>query len=154
MEQNLPYIFAYLGLGIMLTVSGIGSSYGVTITGNATVGGLKKNPDMFGSAMILTILPSTQGLYGFAAFFILLNSLSGLDTLTIAQGLAIFAATTAVGIVGFFSAYKQAGVVANGINEMANGQDVFMRTLILGVFPEIYAILAFAAAFLSMSIML
>jgi len=39
--------------------------------------------------------------------------------------------------------------VANGIVEMSNGQDVFGKTLILAVFPELYAILAFAAAFLA-----
>ncbi|MBE6227206.1 MAG: V-type ATP synthase subunit K, partial [Bacteroidales bacterium] len=53
-------------------------------------------------------------------------------------------------IVGFYSAIKQASLVANGINEMANGNDVFGKTLILGVFPELYAILAFAAAFLAL----
>ena len=49
-----------------------------------------------------------------------------------------------------FSAVKQSGLVANGINEMANGQDVFSKTMILAVFPELYAILAFACAFLAL----
>jgi V/A-type H+-transporting ATPase subunit K len=41
-------------------------------------------------------------------------------------------------------------LVANGIVEMGNGNDVFGKTMILGVFPELYAILAFAAAFLAL----
>ena len=63
---------------------------------------------------------------------------------------AVLAVGVALGIVGFYSAIKQASLVANGINEMANGNDVFGKTLILGVFPELYAILAFAAAFLAL----
>ena len=74
MEQ-LPFFLAYTGMGIMLAAACIGSAFGVTIGGNATIGALKKNPDMFGSAMILCALPSTQGLYGFAAFFLMLNKL-------------------------------------------------------------------------------
>lgn len=149
MEQ-LPFFLAYIGLGIMLAVSCIGSTYGVTIGGNATIGALKKNPDIFGSSMILCALPSTQGLYGFAGFFLMLNKVKVMETLSINASLAILAAGVALGIVGFFSALKQSQLVANGINEMANGQDVFGKTLILAVFPELYAILAFAAAFLAL----
>ena len=31
-------ILAYIGVGLMLGLSGIGSAYGVTIGGNATIG--------------------------------------------------------------------------------------------------------------------
>ena len=149
MEQLLPLSLAYVGLGIMLSVSCIGSSIGVTIGGNATIGAMKKNPDIFGSSMILCALPSTQGLYGFAAFFLMLNRLLEMPVLALGQGFAIFAVGVALGIVGYVSAIRQANLVANGIVEMSNGQDVFGKTLILAVFPELYAILAFAAAFLA-----
>ena len=134
----------------MLAAACIGSAFGVTIGGNATIGALKKNPDLFGSAMILCALPSTQGLYGFAAFFLALGKVKVMETMTINESLAILAVGIALGIVGFYSAIKQASLVANGINEMANGNDVFGKTLILAVFPELYAILAFAAAFLAL----
>ena len=149
MEQLLPLTLAYVGLGIMLSVSCIGSSIGVTMGGNATIGAMKKNPDIFGQSMILCALPSTQGLYGFAAFFLMLNRLLAMPVLGLGQGFAIFAVGVALGIVGYISAIRQASLVANGIVEMSNGQDVFGKTLILAVFPELYAILAFAAAFLA-----
>lgn len=150
MEQSLPLILAYVGMAIMLAVACIGSAIGVTIGGNATIGAMKKNPDIFGSAMILCALPSTQGLYGFAAFFLMLNKVKELAILDLGQGLAIFAVGIAVGVVGLYSAIRQAQLVANGIVEMGNGHDVFGKTMILGVFPELYAILAFAAAFLAL----
>ena len=150
MGQTLPLFLAYTGLAIMLAVACIGSAIGVTIGGNATIGALKKNPDIFGSAMILCALPSTQGLYGFAAFFLMLNKLKVMTALTLNQSLAILAVGIAVGIVGWYSAIRQSQLVANGIVEMGNGHDVFGKTLILAVFPELYAILAFAAAFLAL----
>lgn len=148
--ETLPLILAYAGMAVMLAVAGIGSAVGVTISGNATISALKKNPDMFGKAMILCVLPSTQGLYGFAGFFLMLSSLKDATALTLNQGLAMCAAALACGIVGYFSALRQAGLVANGVNEMGNGQDVFSKTMILAVFPELYAILAFAASFLAL----
>ncbi len=150
MEQTLPLILAYTGMAIMLALACIGSAIGVTMGGNATIGALKKNPDIFGSSMILCALPSTQGLYGFAGFFLMLTNLQDIEVLTLNQGLAVFAVGIALGVVGLVSAIKQASLVANGIVEMGNGNDVFGKTMILGVFPELYAILAFAAAFLAL----
>lgn len=144
------FYLAYAGMAVMLIFSCIGSSIGVTIGGNATVSSLKKNPDIFGQSMILCALPSTQGLYGFAGFFLMLNKVKAVEELTLNSSLALCAAGIALGIVGLYSALKQSQLVANGINEMANGHDVFGKTLILAVFPELYAILAFAAAFLAL----
>lgn len=150
METTLPFILAYVGMAIMLAVACIGSAIGVSVGGNATIAALKKNPDIFGSSMLLCALPSTQGLYGFAGFFLALNSLKGLEFLSLNAALAIFAAGISLGVVGLYSSVRQSSIVANGINEMGNGQDVFGKTLILAVFPELYAILAFAAAFLAL----
>ena len=41
MEMNL--FIAYIGIAIMVGLSGIGSAYGVTIAGNAAIGALKKD---------------------------------------------------------------------------------------------------------------
>ena len=67
MEMNL--LIAYVGIAIMVGLSGIGSAYGVTIAGNASIGALKKNDSAFGNFLVLTALPGTQGLYGFAGYF-------------------------------------------------------------------------------------
>ena len=68
---NVPVMLAYAGLALMLVLAGIGSAIGVSMGGNATVGALKKNPDAFGNYMLLSALPGTQGLYGFAGFFVI-----------------------------------------------------------------------------------
>ena len=146
-------ILAYIGLALMITLAGIGSAIGVSSGGNATIGALKKNDGAFGSYMLLSALPGTQGLYGFAGFFILNAKLSeyvvdGVMTLTMYQGVAVLAAGIALGFVGLMSGIKQGGVCAQGIAGIGAGYDVFGKTMVLAVFPELYAIIAFAATFL------
>jgi V/A-type H+/Na+-transporting ATPase subunit K len=146
--MNTALILAYTGLGLMVGLSGVGSAIGVSIGGNSTIGALKKNEDAFGSYMLLSALPSTQGLYGFAGFF--LFNTSGVLTaqMTIQEGMAILAAGFALGLVCLISAMQQGRICANGIASIGAGYDVFGKTMVLGVFPELYAIVAFAAAFL------
>ncbi|HSW67670.1 MAG TPA: hypothetical protein VLH16_03735 [Bacteroidales bacterium] len=144
-------ILAYIGVALMIGLSGIGSAIGVSIGGNATIGALKKNDEAFGSYMLLCALPGTQGLYGFGGFFIINAKLMEpgfIEAITMAQGVAIFAAGFALGLVGLLSAIKQGQVCANGIAGIGSGYDVFGKTMVLAVFPELYAIIAFAATFL------
>lgn len=147
-SANLPVILSYLGLALMLALSGIGSSIGVTMGGNATLGAMKKNPDAFGNYMLLSALPGTQGLYGFGGFFVINNSGVITPEMTMLQGIAILSAGLALGFVALFSALKQGSVCANGIASIGSGNDVFGNTMILAVFPELYAIIAFAATFI------
>jgi len=39
-------MLSFLGIALMVGLTGIGSSIGVTICGNAAVGAMKKNPDI------------------------------------------------------------------------------------------------------------
>lgn len=136
----------YLGIGIMIGLTGIGSAFGCSIGGSAAVGAMKKNSDAFGSYLTLSALPGSQGLYGFIGYFML----SGLLTpeMTMIQGAAVFGAGLGLGLVGLFSAIRQGQVCANGIVAIGSGYDVFGQSLILAVFPELYAILALVAAIL------
>lgn len=145
---NTALVLAYIGLGLMLALSGIGSAIGVSMGGNAAVGALKKNPDSFGNYMLLSALPGTQGLYGFAGFFIINSQGIIKASMTMTQGAAVFAAGIALGFVGLLSAMKQGGVTSSGIAAIGSGHKVFGNTMILAVFPELYAIIAFAATFL------
>ncbi len=141
-------ILAYVGIALMIALAGIGSAIGVSIGGSATIGALKKNEGEFGKYMLLSALPGTQGLYGFAGFFIINTSGVVSMDMTILQGVAIMAAGFALGAVGLISAIKQGQICANGIAGIGAGYDVFGKAMVLAVFPELYAIVAFAATFL------
>ena len=67
---------------------------------------------------------------------------------TLFRSAAILGAGIALGLVALFSAIRQGQVCANGIAAIGQGHDVFSNTLILAVFPELYAIVALAATFL------
>jgi V/A-type H+-transporting ATPase subunit K len=141
-----PIILAYIGIGLMVGLSGVGSAYGVTITGNAAVGAMKKNADAFGNYIVLSALPGTQGLYGFLGFFLLKSYLTPDITWTAAA--AVFGASIALALTCLISAIRQGQVCANGIAGIGSGYEVFGKTLILAVFPELYAIVSVAAVFL------
>ncbi len=141
-------ILAYIGIALMIGLSGVGSAIGVSMGGNATVGALQKNEKAFGSYMLLSAMPGTQGLYGFAGFFIINSSGILSENITVLQGMAILAAGVALGLVALISAMRQGQICANGISSIGSGYDVFGRTIVLAVFPELYAIVAFAATFL------
>ncbi len=141
-----PIILAYIGVGLMVGLAGIGSAFGVSMGGNASIGALKKNDEAFGNYLVLSALPGTQGLYGFMGYFILQPVLvPGIEW---AQAAAVFGAGLALGFVGLLSGIRQGQVCANGIAAIGSGYNVFGNTLILAVFPELYAIIAFAATFL------
>ena len=146
-----PIILAYIGIALMVALSGIGSSYGVSIPANAAVGAMKKNKGAFGSYMILCALPGTQGLYGFVAFFLMRPFLTVGITLT--QAAAIFGLGILVGGVCLLSSIRQGQICANGVAAIGNGHNVMGNTLILAAFPELYAILTVAATFLVQDMM-
>lgn len=141
-----PIVLAYIGVGLMIGLAGIGSAFGVSMGGNASVGAMKKNDEAFGNYLILSALPGTQGLYGFMGYFILSSYL--VPDISWANAAAIFGAGLALGFVALLSAIRQGQVCANGIAAIGSGHQVFGSTMILAVFPELYAIIAFAATFL------
>ena len=135
----MEIILGYLGLALCVALSGIGSSYGVTICGNAAIGAYKKNPSASGAYIGLAALPSSQGLYGFVGFFMLQPHVTADMTMTTAA--AVLGAGLALGLVALVSAIRQAKVCANGISAIGAGHNAFGTSMTLAVFPELYAIL-------------
>ena len=144
--MSTTLILAYIGVVLMVGVAGIASAVGTSICGMTAVGAMKKNGGAFGSYMILSALPGSQGLYGFVCFFMVQGLISA--DMSMIQSAAVFGAGLLVGIVNLAAAIYQAKVCASGIAAIGNGHDVMGKTLILAAFPELYAILTVAATFL------
>ena len=130
----------------MIGLDGIGSAYGVTIRGNAAGGAIKNDADKVCNYMVLSALPGSQGLYGFLGYFLIAELLKPEMGWLAAAG--IFGAGLALGFVCLFSSIRQGQVCANGIAGIGAGYDLFGKTIILAVFPELYAIVAVAATFM------
>jgi len=149
--MTLNLIIAFVGVALMVGAAGIGSVYGLTLCGNAVVGSLKKRPEALGTYILLSALPSTQGIYGFVGYFMVQSYLTpGITTL---QAAAILGGGLALGLVGFFSALRQGQVCANGIAATGSGYNVTAGTMIMAAFPEFYAILGLLVVILMGSLM-
>ena len=152
METNL--LLAYLGIALMVGLAGIGSAYGVTIAGNAAIGGLKKTPGNFGKFVTICALPGTQGLYGFAGFYMFQNMFNLLTPeITAIQASVVLGCGLATGLCCLFSAIRQGAVCANGIAAISDGHDsLFGNTIVLAVFPELYAIVSVGLVYMAGSV--
>ena len=64
---------AILGAALAVFMPGIGSSRGTGLVGEAASGLTAEEPEKFGQALLLQVLPSTQGIYGFVLSELLLS---------------------------------------------------------------------------------
>ena len=139
-------IFGVLGVAVAVFLSGMGSARGVGIAGEAAAGVIVEEPEKFVSALILQLLPGTQGLYGFVIGLFSMFRLS--VGMPLVEGLYLLMAALPVGVVGYFSAVSQGKVAIAGQNILAKNSKEVTKAIILAVMVETYAILAFAISFL------
>ncbi|WP_125153830.1 V-type ATP synthase subunit K [Clostridium rectalis] len=144
--ENGGLIFAALGVVLATILPGVGSARGVGMVGEAASGLLTEEPEKFGKALILELLPGTQGLYGFViAFMALGNIKTGLD---IGTGFSIFLACLPVAFVGWKSAIVQAKTAASAIAILAKKPEHNTKGIVLTVMVETYALLGFVMSVL------
>ncbi|MDR7871477.1 MAG: V-type ATP synthase subunit K [Tissierellaceae bacterium] len=141
MFNNGGIFFAGLGAAIAVILSGFGSAKGVGLVGEAAAGLMIEEPEKFGKALVLQLLPGTQGLYGFVIGLLVLGKLSA--GMSLAEGMYIFAACLPVGLVGWVSAIAQGKTAAAGINILAKNEEQSTKGIIFSVMVETYALLAF-----------
>lgn len=139
--QHAGVVFAALGMAIAVVFSGIGSAKGVGLVGEAAAGLIVEEPEKFGRALVLQLLPGTQGLYGFVIGLMVLGQLD--VSMSFAQGLYLFMACLPVGFVGWISAIAQAKTAAAGIAILAKNEEHSTKGIIFSVMVETYALLAF-----------
>jgi V/A-type H+-transporting ATPase subunit K len=149
--NNSGLALTVLGVALATLLSGIGSAKGVGIAGEAATGVITEDPDKFGKALILQLLPGTQGLYGFViGLLILINSgiLGGNPNIDAATGWAYFLASLPIAFAGWRSAISQGRVAAAGMNILAKKPDHSTKGVVLAVMVETYALLAFVISLL------
>jgi V/A-type H+-transporting ATPase subunit K len=129
-----------------LALGCIGASYGVAITGPQGIGVLTERPELFGKVFLLTLLPSTQGLYGLVFAFLVASSIgliSGPEvayTLTPVAGFAIMLVGIMVGLVQMLSSICQAKVIAAGIAMVGRQEDKFGWAIVIQALVETFSV--------------
>ena len=141
---------ALFGAGLAAVLSCVGSAKGTGIAGEAASGLLCEDPSKFGKAMILQVLPGTQGLYGIVVWFFAIFTMGfmggDVSGMTVQEGLQYFGACLPMALGGLLSAIAQGRVAAASINILAKKPDDWAKGMVLCGIVEFYAILSLLAS--------
>lgn len=148
-ENNGGIIFAALGAALAVGLAGIGSAKGVGIVGEAAAGLVTEEPEKFGKALVLQLLPGTQGLYGFVIAFLVFSKMS--STMDLTQGLYLLFACLPIAFGGLWSGIAQGKTAAAGIQILAKNPEHNTKGIILSAMVETYALLGFVMSFMLVS---
>lgn len=142
--------FALLGASIATALAGFGSAKGVGSAAQTAMGVLSEDSSKFGKMLVLTLLPGTQGLYGFIVGFLILVrcGVLGGSLPTVGQGLAYLGASLAIGIGGMVSGFAQGKAAVSGIAMSAKDDKNFSKAMVSITLVEIYALLSFIVSLL------
>ena len=142
-------ILAGLGVALAVGLAGIGSAKGVGIAGQAAAGLVSEEPEKFGKALVLQLLPGTQGLYGFVIGFLVSNKI-GAD-LSLTNGFYLLMACLPIALAGLFSGIAQGKAAAAGVAILAKNPEHTTKGIIFAAMVETYALLGFVISFLMMN---
>lgn len=144
--QYLGLILGGLGAAFAMFFAGTGSAKGVGMTGEAAAALVKEKPELFGQALVLQLLPATQGLYGFIVALIIILRL---DTgLSVSMGWYYLAASIPVGLLGYISAPAQARVSVAGMQILTKRPENSTQGIAFSAMVETYAILGLVISLL------
>lgn len=153
--MSLAVALAVLGAALAAGLAGAGSALGVRKVGEVGAGLISEEPDKFGRVLLLQALPGTQGIYGFLTAVMIMQKaglLGGeLKELPLEAGIALFAASLAIAIAGFFSAVYQGAVAAQGVQILARKPQELGKAIIMAAMVETYAVLGLLVSILSIT---
>ncbi len=144
--SNLGLATAILGAAFAAFFAGIGSAKGVGLVGESAAGLVSHDPSKFSKALILQLLPGTQGLYGLLVAVLLLSRIGilggGAEAIPFETGLMYFGACLPMAFGGLFSGIAQGRAAAAGIGIIAKKPEESGKAVIMAAMVETYAILS------------
>ncbi|MBC7349359.1 MAG: V-type ATP synthase subunit K [Candidatus Aminicenantes bacterium] len=150
--MSLGLTLAILGGALAVFLAGTGSAIGVGLAGQAASGVMSEDPSKFGSMLLLSALPGTQGIYGFLSGFLVILKLGLIGGTALApnvqQGLQIMFACFPVAFAGLVSGIHQGKVCAAGIYMVAKQPKEMTKPMVLAALVETYAVLGLLATVL------
>ena len=138
--MNYGPMLAVLGAAIAAALGGVGSSVGVGLVGQAAAGVAAEKPETAGKLIVLSALPSSQGIYGLIGAFLVMQFFT-ISELTPEAGWQIFGACMPLAFTAMFSGIYQGKVAAAATNIVAKNPAKSGAGLVLAVMVETFAIL-------------
>lgn len=138
--MNYGPTLAVAGAAIAAILGGIGSSIGVGTVGQAAAGVAAEKPEVAGNLIVLSALPSSQGIYGLIGAFLVLTFFD-IGSVNVSTGWQIFGACMPLAFTALFSGIYQGKVAAAATNIVAKNPTKSGSGLVLAVMVETFAIL-------------
>lgn len=153
--NDLGLVLAIAGAVLAASLASIGSAIGVGLVGQAAAGLVSQDPSKFSKALVLQLLPGTQGLYGLLVSVLLLTNIGVIGgtpvELTVGQGLMYLAASLPIAFGGLLSAIYQGKSAVAGIGIIAKKPEESGKAIIMAAMVEFYAILSLLVSILVVS---
>ena len=140
------FVIGLAGLVLCVILCGIGSAIGLSRTGQASAGVLGEEPRRFSKVLVLTVLPATQGIYGFV--FAIVASCGLFVGMDISTGLRILLASLPLMVTGLLTPILQSKSATSCINAVAKKESLSGRLLLFPAMIETYAILSLVISLL------
>lgn len=154
--MGLGNFYAILGAAFAVIFAGIGSAIGVGRAAQASSALVSKQPDKFSKTIVLQVMPSTQGLYGFVVAFIVLiqiGALGDMQPISSATGLTILAYCLPIALAGMVSAIMQGNVAVSCVGLIGKQEGESSHAIIMLIFVELFALFAFLISFLGVMLL-
>lgn len=143
---ELGIALAIAGAALAAGLAAVGSAIGLALPGEAAAGLISEEPEKFGKALLLQVLPGTQGIYGFLAAMLILQKIGLLGgevvEVSASVGWQLLFASLPIAIVGLVSGMFQGRVSAAGISTLARRPEEAGKAVILSAMVETYAVIA------------
>lgn len=156
-----------IGLALTVLLCGVGSGLGLKSTASASAGVLGEDPKKFGKVVVLTLLPATQGLYGFLIALLGASALPTVANLTnagitvdatnavlqaqiTAQGWNVIIACLPMMLGGMISAILQGRASASTIIAVGKNSET-SRAFLFPAMIEFYALLGMVVSIIMFS---
>lgn len=144
-------IISTLGAALAVGLAGTGSAKGMSLAGQAAAGLVSEDPDKFGQALVLQLLPGTQGIYGLLVSFLILlnNGIVGGAPVSAAQGWVYFFGALPIAIAGLTSAIAQGKTAVAGIGLLGKRPEESGKAITMAIMVETYAVFALLISMLT-----
>ena len=140
------FVVGLVGIALCVVLCAIGSTLGLSKTGQAASGVLGEDPKKFSKLLVLVVLPATQGIYGFVFGVIASGSL--MVGMELYAGFKILFAAIPLAISGLLTPIFQGKTAASCINAVAKKESLSGRLILYPAMIETYAILSLVIAIL------
>lgn len=152
-SEYFGVIISTFGAALAVGMAGTGSAKGMGLAGQAAAGLVSEDPDKFGKALVLQLLPGTQGIYGLlVAFMILLYNgvVTPLEVpISAVQGWIFFMGSLPIAIVGLTSAIAQGKTAVAGIGLLGKRPEESGKAITMAIMVETYAVFALLISMLT-----